>query len=73
MLLKWHDMDLCTPVSTPMEPGLLLTKKNCPTMDKDKAKMAEILYCEVLGTIIGLLLCPILILCFLQATWANTV
>ena len=60
VLLKWHNMDLCTPVSTPMELGLLLMKKDCPTMDKDKAEMAETPYREVLGAIIWLTVvsCP---------------
>ena len=31
-LCKWHNMNSCTPVSTPMEPGLLLTKKDCPML-----------------------------------------
>ena len=51
VLLKRHNMDSCTPVSTPMEPGLLPTKKDCPTTDEDKAEMAQIPYREILGAI----------------------
>ena len=43
-----------------MEPGLLLMKKDYPTTDKDKTKMAEIPYHEVLSAItwLAVMSCP---------------
>ena len=51
MVLKRHQMESCTPVSTPMEPGLLLMKRDCPSTDEEKAEMAKFPYREVLGAI----------------------
>ena len=50
-LLKRHRMESCTPVSTPMEASLVLSKKDCPSTDDEKAEMAQFPYREVLGAI----------------------
>ena len=44
-------MELCTLVSMPMEASLVLSKKDCPSTDNEKAEMAQFLYREVLSTI----------------------
>ena len=41
-----------------MEASLVLMKKDCPSTDNEKAKMAQFLYREVLGTVTWLAIVP---------------
>ena len=50
-LLKQHQMESCTLVSTPMEASLLFTRKDCPSIDNEKAEMAQYPYREVLSIV----------------------
>ena len=60
LLLKQFHMEMCNPVSTPMDPGIVLTKANCPKSDKEKEEMSRYPYCEALGSITWLTVmsCP---------------
>jgi len=51
LLLKRFHMDTCNPVSTPMEPGVRLTKTDCPTSEEEKQNMSNYPYREALGGI----------------------
>ena len=50
-VLKRFSMDKCNPVSTPMDPGLVLSKLDCPQTEAEKSKMAEYPYRKALGAI----------------------
>ena len=51
LLLKRFRMETCNLVSTPMDPGIVLTKADCPKSDKEKEEMSRYPYCEALGGI----------------------
>ena len=50
-LLKQFRMEICNPVSTPMDPGIVLVKANWPKSDEEKEEMSRYPYCEALGSI----------------------
>jgi len=50
-LLKRLGMADCNPVSTPLDPGLVLSKADCPQTEDERKEMARHPYREVLGAI----------------------
>ena len=50
-LLKQFRMETCNPVSTPMDPGIVLTKADCPKSDEEKEEMSRYPYRKALGGI----------------------
>ena len=50
-LLKQFSMETCNPVSTPMNPGIVLTKADCPKSNEEKEEMLRYPYCEALSGI----------------------
>ena len=60
MLLRHHRMDTCTPISTPMEKDVVLSKADCPQDDTKKQEMVQFPYCKVLGGItwLSVVMCP---------------
>ena len=50
-LLKWFRMETCNLVSTPMDPGIVLTKADCPKSNEEKEEMLRYPYREALSGI----------------------
>ena len=50
-LLKWFHMEMCNPVSTLMDPGIVLTKADCPKSDEEKEEMSRYPYRKALSGI----------------------
>ena len=51
LLLKRFHMEMCNLVSTPMDPGIVLTKADCPKSDEEKEDMSRYSYHKALGGI----------------------
>ena len=47
-------MDDCKPISTPMDPGLHLTKDMCPKNEQERAEMSEVPYINAVGALMYL-------------------
>ena len=59
-LLKQFHMEMCNPVSTLMDPGVVLTKADCPKSNKEKEEMLRYPYHKALGGItwLAVMSCP---------------
>jgi len=53
-MLRRFNMENCSPKSTPLPPGLLLTTENCPNIPEEANKIKNIPYWEVLGSLMWL-------------------
>ena len=51
LLLKRFHMETCNPVSTPMDPGIVLTKADCPKSDEEKEEISRYPYRKALSGI----------------------
>ena len=56
-ILKQFDMLDCKPASTPLEPNVKLTLKDCPVDDNAKARMEQFPYRQVVGKLMYLAVC----------------
>ena len=53
-LLKQFNMESCSPATTPLSPGLILSIEDCPTTPDEADEMKNILFCEALRLLIWL-------------------
>ncbi|XP_053994677.1 uncharacterized protein LOC128884974 [Hylaeus volcanicus] len=44
-------MSDCRPAYTPLEPGIKLTKEDCPANEKDREEMINVPYCELISSL----------------------
>ena len=56
-MLEDYGFTGCTPVQTPMEPGLHLTKDMCPKNEQERAEMSEVPYINAVGALMYLATC----------------
>ena len=56
-MLEDYGFSGCTPVQTPMEPGLHLTKDMSPKTDAERAEMREVPYINAVGALMYLATC----------------
>jgi len=50
-LLKWFNMESCSPATTPLSPGLILSIEDCPTIPDEANEMKNIPFREALGSL----------------------
>ena len=53
-LLKRFNMESCSPATTPLSPGLILSIEDCPTTPDEADEMKNIPFCEALRLLIWL-------------------
>lgn len=53
-ILEKYNMQECRQASTPLEPGINLSKKDSPVTQEDKEEMSRILYRELIGSLMHL-------------------
>lgn len=53
-VLKRFNMENCKPVATPMNPAVKISKKICPIDEKEKAQMRQLLYRNLVGSLMYL-------------------
>ena len=53
-LLKRFNMESCSPATTPLSPGLILSIEDCPTTPDEADEMKNIPFREALGSLIWL-------------------
>jgi len=50
-LLKQFNMDLCSPATTPLPPGLVLSAEDCPSTPNEVDKIKNMSFCEALESL----------------------
>jgi len=53
-LLKRFNMHFCSPTTTPLPPGLVISTKDCPSTPDEADEMKNIPFCEALGSLMWL-------------------
>jgi len=50
--LNCFNMTSCSPTTTPLSPGIVLSSEDCPTIPDEENEMKKIPFCEALGLLI---------------------